>query len=84
MRLYTDQFTMILNYFFKYFIIHIADRIGYESETLKSEKIFRLIFLMLFLNTGWIILLADASLKNQAFFFANAFDGKKENMNMGW
>lgn len=84
LKFYINELTMVLNYLLKFLIIYIADRIGYESETLKSERICRFIFLMLYFNTGWIIILADASFKKQGLFFSNAFDGQRSDFDMEW
>lgn len=62
----------------------IVDKIGYESETLKSVRACFFIFIMLYFNTGWLTMLADANFKNQNFLFSYAFRGASTDFDMQW
>ena len=78
------QLTILINYSIKTLIVLTVSKMGYQSETQKSIRAFLFIFSMQYFNTGWLMMLSNASLKNQGFFFEDYFRGSEPDLDMNW
>lgn len=80
----TSILIVAINIVLKFINIALIKKIGYKINGDITQKICMQIFISQFMNTGLILLLANANLKDTPLNFLNIEEGQHSDFNQDW
>lgn len=82
--IYISVVIAILNSILQSIITSFVENIGYDSHTIESEKVKFYMFLILFFNTGLIMMFIAANLNKQIPIIGHYFKGQYKDFTSNW
>jgi hypothetical protein len=77
-------FIIILNTLIRMIVIIIINAVGCDTESTQMSFITNSVFICIFFNTGFLLMLCNANLTEQSYLFGAFFKGNISDFNQNW